>query len=133
VSKEKIFEKTISWNEELRLPELPGALLWAEIDVRPTLLGKLITTVYRPGAVTLFASPVSKEDPFLLVPIIAQTGFLLSPFVKDAASFAALYSSSSPQLPISSISLRPSSMSKYTYSPKVSVRVFRLNVPRRAR
>jgi len=133
VSKEQIFEKTISWNEELRLPELPGALLWAEIDVRPTLLGKLMTAVYRPGAVTLFASPVSKEDPFLLVPIIAQTGFLLSPFVKDAASFAALYSGSSQQVPISAISLRPSGMSKYTYSPKVSVRVFRLNVPRRAR
>jgi hypothetical protein len=131
VTKELVLEKTLSWNESLAMPSLPGDLLWAEIEVRPTLIGRLMTTLYRPGAVTLFASPISKEDPFLLVPGIAQTGFLLSPFVKDARSFAALYAGGPLEAPVTSISLRTSGMGKYTFSSKLSVRIFRLNVPRR--
>jgi hypothetical protein len=130
VTKEPVLEKTISWNEELRLPDLPGALLWAEIEIQPTLIGRLMTTFYRPGAVTIFASPISHEAP-VLVPGIAQTGFLLSPFVKDAPSFAALYSGAPDAAPVSAISLRTSGMGKYTFSPNVSVRIFRLNVPHR--
>jgi hypothetical protein len=132
LSKEPVLEKTVSWNEELRLPELPGALLWAEIEAQPTLIGRLITTLYRPGAVNLFAAPINKEeDRFLLVPDITKTGFLLSPFVRDAQSFAALYTGGSQGTPVSAISLQTGGMGRYTFSPKLSVRIFRLNVPRR--
>jgi hypothetical protein len=130
-NKELIFEKTITWNEELRLPQLPGTLLWAEIETHPTLTGRLLTTLYKPGTISLLTRRDSSEETYLLVPSIAQSGFLLSPVVKDAFSFAALYSEGVQLPPLSSILLRPSDMAKFTFSEKLSVRIFRVNMQRR--
>jgi hypothetical protein len=130
-SKKLIFEKAITWNEELRLPELPGSLLWAEIETHPTLIGQLLTTFYKPGAIKLLARLESTEETYLLVPSMAQSGFLLSPVVKDALSFAALYSDGQKTGSLSSISLYPNSLGKLAFSPNLSVRIFLLNVPRR--
>jgi hypothetical protein len=130
-NKELLFEKTITWNEELRLPELPGVLLWAEIETHPTLTGRLLTTLYKPGTIRLLARRDSSEETYLLVPSIAQSGFLLSPVVKDAPSFAALYSGRAQLPPLSRILLRPSNLGRFTFSANLSVRIFRVNMQQR--
>jgi hypothetical protein len=67
--------------------------VWAEIDIRPTLLGRLISALYK--APELFISvkyPGGTSRAFRFVSGLGKTGFLLSPTIGSARDFAALQS-----------------------------------------
>jgi len=68
----------------------PGPL-WAEIEIEPTLLGAAVSTLYKPAVLQLTVSlRLGQEVSKRLVPGMARGGFLLSPFIGDAPSFASL-------------------------------------------
>ena len=68
--------------------------VWASIDIRPTLAGKLATVLYKSPRLTL---KVRYEDggtaEYRLVASMAKSGFLLSPTVASADDYVALASS----------------------------------------
>jgi hypothetical protein len=67
--------------------------VWAEIDIRPTLLGRLVSALYKnPPLSIVLRYPDGTSRTYRFVPGFGKTGFLLSPTVGSAREFAALQS-----------------------------------------
>ncbi|MCP3477078.1 hypothetical protein NLM33_43760 [Bradyrhizobium sp. CCGUVB1N3] len=69
----------------------PGLRTWATIDVRPTLLGRLVGALYKAPQVMLNivyddGLPVSYQ----IVPALGRAGFLLSPSITTTEEFAGI-------------------------------------------
>ncbi len=76
--------------------ELPPTerLLFAQIDIQPTLLGRVLSALYKPGALYLFVDLRNGQSQrFRLVPGMARAGFVLSPLVQTNADFVQLLQS----------------------------------------
>jgi hypothetical protein len=70
-----------------------SAPLWATIQVRPTLLGRLVSLLYKlPPLSMRLTYPDRSDATYRFVPGIASAGFLLSPTVARAEDFVALAS-----------------------------------------
>ena len=73
------------------LPVSPTGLLWARLDARPTLLGRLVSFLFRPPILSItidYASGPPEQD--RLVPALGRAGFLLGPRVSDTAEMLLL-------------------------------------------
>lgn len=67
--------------------------VWVSMDIRPTLLGKLVSTVFKAPKLSLNVQFENGESAnYRLVSGMTQTGFLLSPTVTSAKDFVALRS-----------------------------------------
>jgi hypothetical protein len=65
--------------------------LFAQIDVEPTLLGKLLTIVYKPPALNIFIELADgRARGYRFIPGMAKAGFVLSPLVEDTLDFLKL-------------------------------------------
>jgi hypothetical protein len=66
-----------------------GGLLWARIDMRPTVLGKLVLAAFKLPQVSIeLRLADGRTARFRYIPEIGRAGFLLSPFVGSTADFA---------------------------------------------
>jgi hypothetical protein len=74
--------------ESVVLPET-GRPIFAEIDMEPTLFGRLMKTVFKPTQVRILLklSDGTRRD-YRMLPSMMKTGFFLSPLVEDTQGFA---------------------------------------------
>jgi hypothetical protein len=80
----------IASGEPAALP--PGDLLFARLDLHPTLAGRIVTTLIRAPVVrVILTTDAGATLRYRIVPGSARAGFVLSPLVRDTADFAALY------------------------------------------
>lgn len=78
---------------EIVVPETASGLVWASIDVRTTLLGRLAAIAYKVPPVHLDVTTASRRAAsYRLIRGAAEAGFLLSPVIRDAWEFSALAS-----------------------------------------
>jgi len=87
-----LLEQNANWDTPIVLPQT-GGLIWAELDIEKTLAGSLMTTLLKAPPVKLTvttAAGATKE--YRLPPLMAHTGFLISPLVETKEDFARLYS-----------------------------------------
>ena len=91
-------ESTIHIGESVPVPSQPGQLLWARLDVQPTLAGRLVSMVYKLPPIALEVAEKGAWQRFRLV-ASARAGFLLSPVVDDRVAFALLGSTLDPRHP----------------------------------
>jgi hypothetical protein len=76
--------------ELVKLPASPAAL-WAEFDVSPTFLGRLVSTAFRPPRLTItFGFADGHSELFRYIPGMGKGGFLIAPVVTSTADFVAL-------------------------------------------
>jgi hypothetical protein len=66
-----------------------GTPIFAEIDLEPTLFGRVMETVFKPTQVRILLklSDGTKRD-YRMLPSMMKTGFFLSPLVEDTQKFA---------------------------------------------
>ena len=65
--------------------------LWAGLEINKTFWGAVVATVYKPPALKLTVSlRDGRRLVFQVVPGMAQSGFLLSPLIKNNRSFVSL-------------------------------------------
>jgi hypothetical protein len=79
------------FDERLAIP--PGKIIWAEIELEVSLLGRLRAAAYKPPPISieiLTATEASKQYRF--IPAMATSGFLLSPLVEGTPDLAELFS-----------------------------------------
>lgn len=78
--------------ERVEVPPVPaGSVVWARMDIPPSLRGRVVRTLWKAPIVHLRPEiPGRPETIFALVPKIVEAGFILSPFVESAADFATL-------------------------------------------
>jgi hypothetical protein len=75
------------FGEEVAVPS--GDLIWARVDLRPTILGRVVRVLHKVPQPTLAVNGVAQ---FRLIPALARAGFLVSPLVATGRAFAALAS-----------------------------------------
>jgi len=78
--------------QAIAVPEVPaGTLVWAEVTLPPSLAGRVIRTLWKAPLVHLTPQLEGHAAPLhAAVPGMMAAGFILSPFVADAADFATL-------------------------------------------
>ena len=90
---EPLSEYQVGWDQTVTLQLPSDDPIWAEIDVRPTLEGRLMTIVYKPDLMVL---ALQTKDGHIhvchLIPGMARCGFLLSPVIRTRQQFGLLYS-----------------------------------------
>ncbi len=76
--------------QQIVLPSEFSAL-WANIDLEPTLLGRLIAFAFRPPLLRIvFRFPGGREEAYRYISTMGRPGFLLSPVIQDTPQFVAL-------------------------------------------
>jgi hypothetical protein len=118
---------------------LPGATdgpVWVEIEIKKSLLGTVVSTLYKPPVLMLTVSlPDHTERRYRIVPGMAGGGFLLSPLIADNRSFAALACTGRQELAgleVVSMTISAGAGSEPTrcYQSPMAVRFYRLDFPR---
>lgn len=128
---------SVKFGEQLSLPPETNAVVWAKIEIERTPAGRLISTLLKPPVLSLLTTVRSGQQyTNRLVPEMARDGFILSPFVEDGASFAALASTPWPDRLIASEVTACSIVPAGTFPPigcyknAIRIRLYRLDYPR---
>jgi hypothetical protein len=94
----EIYSGRHTLESDVPLPVTKDALI-AEIDVQPTLLGKLWTALYKPPELRISVTLTGGQARnFRLVPGMAKAGFILSPLITDTNEFVLLTAASRDNL-----------------------------------
>ena len=93
------------------LPPADGPL-FAEIDIKPTLLGRLLMALYKPPQLNLILRLKNGQTRnYRIVSNMVATGFILSPLVSNTGDFASLAVGNQPfqdEAKVEAISIEPS-------------------------
>ncbi|MBK7539464.1 MAG: hypothetical protein IPI49_29715 [Myxococcales bacterium] len=80
----------------VKIPAGAGPLVFAEIDLRPSLWGKLLGAVYKPGDLIItFHFDNAQTTSYRFVPSMGRLGLPVSPLVLSTDDFLSLYSGTS--------------------------------------
>ena len=79
-------------NQWVFLPDSVTDLTWTRITIEKTFFGRLLSTLFQPPLITMSVRfDDDTESEYRIVPGIARSGFLLSPFINSRADFATLF------------------------------------------
>ena len=80
--------ETVKLNQPLQLGELTNKRLWATLQYKPSLLGRLRNVVYKPPIVNLAIEDTQGRRSTFRLPLPqAATGFILNPLIEDSADY----------------------------------------------
>lgn len=108
---ENIVKETCETGKTVAIPTTNG-LLFANVELKPTLLGRLLTAVFNPPQLHIvlhLRNGLTRR--YRVSANMMSTGFLLSPLVNDTKDFASLANESNrsePQKAVESILIAPS-------------------------
>lgn len=129
---------SMKFGERIELPPATNGPIWAEIELNHTRWGTVVSMLYKPPVLLLDASTRGEQQPFQkrLVPGMARSGFLLSPFVDGCTSFALLASTDASReladdevTSLRIIAADRSSAAAYYHDP-VRLHLYRLEYPK---
>jgi hypothetical protein len=128
-----LLRTTITLGAALKLPD-DDFLIWAHLHLRKTLLGALMTTLFKAPIVKLEVTFRDGEvRAFRIVPAEVAAGFLLSPFVEDRIDFIALQKSQLREWRmhrhIVSVRLLPQRFAALAYQNEVAVKLESSTLP----
>jgi hypothetical protein len=119
------------------LPAASDGLIWAEIEFKKTLAGRVRTLLYKPPLIWLNIS-LADGSPhrYRLIPDMAAAGFLLSPVIADNRAFATLATSGNKNLTTQTVANLKFSADAQSglmncYQSEISVRLYHLDFPLR--
>jgi hypothetical protein len=137
LSADPIFQGAYAFGQKIDLPPTPSPV-WAEIDVEPTMLGRLINILFKLPDLYLSGSfsDGSTHD-YRFLSGIGRSGFLISPVIEDTDQFIAFLSPDRAALladrALTSFSLAPRPWARKTvrwlWQPRVSVKLRRFDPP----
>jgi len=124
----KIDARTVVLNDEVQVPS--SGVVWAQIDVRPTLAGRVVAFLYKPARVMIDVQMAGRTETFSLVPTAAREGMVLSPLVNSVDGWRAFYEPQSPdarRAEVTSFRISVEDGRDWQYRPAVSVAFFRID------
>jgi hypothetical protein len=128
-------ETTVTLGKPFALPAATNGPVWAEIEIKKTVAGELLSLFYKP---TVLMADVELADHSekrrRMVPGIARAGFLLSPYVSSNESFLALAKGDEAGLAgkaLVAMTLFESGRAgwPFCYQPQIKIRYYRLDFP----
>lgn len=83
---------TFEFGQSISVPDSKG-LIFVEIDVKPTLLGRLMNILFKTSElhIKIFLEKGESKD-YRIIPGMAKSGFILSPLVENTKDFETLIS-----------------------------------------
>jgi hypothetical protein len=108
---DEVYKQTYRTGATVTLPET-GGLLFAEVELKPTLVGRVLIALFRPPQLHIVLGlGEGRTRSYRVVANMIRTGFLVSPFVSNTSEFASLAGRSRSSLDegkVESISIVPS-------------------------
>ena len=95
--RELISELTATWDEEISIPSDTSAPIWCEIDVKPSLVGRVKGLLYKPQELRIHA--MDKEGNsmgYRYLPSAGRIGFLVAPHLVSNHDLIALQTNDAP-------------------------------------
>jgi len=87
------------FGESVEVTPLNRQPLWLKLELQPSILGRLLTLIYRfPIVYMEIEDSLGRQRRFRIVPRIAETGFVLSPLFLEQTAIAAWFNGE--QLPV---------------------------------
>lgn len=91
VDLQDLTEATIAFGQDMDASPWADGLLWMEMDIRPTLLGRLRSFLFKPPLLMLtVTTDAGNTQTFRIAPGLTASGFLLSPLIETTDQFALL-------------------------------------------
>jgi len=125
------------WGNPVAPPSATNGPIWVVIEIKKTLIGTVVSTLYKPPELKLTVSLRDHgQQYFRLVPAMARGGFLLSPVIGDNRSFAELACTNGQpdligrEVMSMTVSADTRSHSTICYQSPMAVRFYRLDFPR---
>ena len=86
-----VLDARFALEADVPIPISPTGLFWADLDLRPTLAGRLVSFLFRPPALSI-AITYAEGPPerYRLLSALGRAGFLLGPRVADTAEMLLL-------------------------------------------
>jgi len=85
-------KEIVRFGETVIAPESGNDPLWLKVDVKYTLLGRLLKAVFRPPQFSIILDAQGTKATHRLISAMARDGFLASPYLADTRAFAKFYS-----------------------------------------
>ena len=86
-----IERKNHKFGESVILPS-QNQLLFAKIEIKPTLLGRIIGILFKPSQLDItFELENNRKKQYIMLAGMAEPGFLLSPLIENVTEFSMLY------------------------------------------
>lgn len=117
---------------ELPLPDMPGGLGWAVLDIRPTLMGRLAQFLFRPPALFVdIRYGNGKTIRYRLLSDLARTGFLLTPPIRDTEDVLELLlpERRAPEQRPVSIAISGESGTRLLWQTDYTLKVYPIDIP----
>lgn len=90
------FTQEIHFNQDIDMSTINNKLVWVNLDIKPTIVGKISSILWRMPIVYLRVTLKNDQQYFYYLPReMAKTGFLLSPVINNSLEFAKLASKQS--------------------------------------
>lgn len=128
---------SIKFGEQLAVAPTPNTVVWAQIEIQYSAAGSLVATLFKPQELSFNTILRSGQQHIRrLVPEMARSGFILSPYVQGPPECAALASAQWPNLltdnEVTAISIVPANdvLPIACYKNAIRIRLYRLDYPR---
>jgi hypothetical protein len=124
---EALQDANVAFGETLSLPAAADDIVWLEADIRPSLLGRLRSILFKPPIVDL---TVELDDgrtvAHRLIPGMAGSGFVLSPYIERTDQFVALATMRQPR--VSTVTIGPAKLGGTYFRESIAVRFKRMRI-----
>ncbi len=124
---EPLGTQDLRFGERIALPQDLQSVVWAEVEMRPSLIGRLWGLLYKsPLLFITYPMPDGTESAFRYIYRMGETGFVLSPVVMTATNFVAL-PKGAPNAPRpTAITLSSEGLADWVWQPQYRIRLYRL-------
>lgn len=88
----KVVDGVHKFGEEVVVPRPEGNFLFAQIDIKQTIVGKLISILYKPSRLAMTVTMHDGQtQTYRIISAMTASGFVLSPLVSNTQNFVMLY------------------------------------------
>jgi hypothetical protein len=130
-----VLDQTVTFGQPVAVPDARSAgddyYSWASVDIRPSLLGRLIAFLYKPQPCYLNYSLRGAADPRSgrIVTSIASNGFFLSPMLEVDTDFPSVYRGPADRKEVIAFAVDCGPHARLFFDPAVHVRIDLLPAP----
>lgn len=127
-----LLETSLSLGETVALPQSESSLIWAELDMRRSIVGGAIHSIYKSPHIQInVKTNDSVVHIFQLIPEMSKAGFLISPLVENDSEFLNLFRSQGNEGRfVQTISVTSPDAPSYFWEKNVSVKLWSVNLNR---
>jgi len=126
--------RDIGFGEALSLEHFDDNWLWLEVQVRPSLLGRLRSFLLRPAPVQIVLDVAGRDHPEVrrYVTSMGAAGFLISPLIETSKDLYDAYSTDPSKQTLArvrSVRFEVDPQLRYLFEPRIATRVYRGTPP----